>query len=256
MIDPYNIEIIDRDEKPEVIQLDIDMNNIPDCDIEEFDLSDEKDILKYFTTIEKSVRGSFEYKQYIKFLRENINMNKCSFFENVNNIDTFKVQIHIHHHPFDLFSITKIVFQRRVDMGLSLEVEEVAKEVMWLHYNLAIGLIPVCETVHELIHNYYLFVPIDKVLGQVDLFKEAYAKYIPQEQIDMLNTIAEYTKVYNIEANLNPLRRKYLYMTSTNEGAYNFPRYEDVIATMKRQIESIKNNNGKPLQQVVSLVQR
>lgn len=246
MINPRDIKIIDQDTKYEVLNIEL-----PDFDMEEYNIFDKDEFNQYLDAIEKVVRTSFEYKQFIKFLRNNINMNQCSFFENVNNIDTYKVKIEIHHSPFTLYDITYMVFKRRQEANECLEVEAVAKEVMYIHYNLLIGLIPVCETVHQLIHNFYLFVPMDKVLGQVDTFISLYGEYMSQEQHDTLQTIREYSEVYNEEENLNPLQRKYIYIKDA--GSYNLPKFEDIIAIMRKRINNIKNNNGRTLTKVVTI---
>lgn len=246
MINPKDIKIIDENTDYEILNIEL-----PDFDMEEYNLNDETDFKKYLEAIEKSVRGSFEYRQFIKFLRENINMNQCSFFQNVNNIDTYKIKIEIHHSPFSLYDITYIVFKRRQESCECLEVEAVAKEVMFIHYNLLIGLIPLCETVHQLVHNFYIFIPIDKVLGQVDTFIELYGQYMSAEQQDTLTTIKEYSRVFNEEENMRPLQRKYIYIEGV--GSYNLPKFEDIIAIMRRRISEIKNNNGRTLTKVVTI---
>lgn len=246
MINPKDIKIIDENTDYEILNIEL-----PDFDMEEYNLNDEQDFKKYLEAIEKSVRGSFEYRQFIKFLRENINMNQCSFFQNVNNIDTYKIKIEIHHSPFSLYDITYIVFKRRQESCECLEVEAVAKEVMFIHYNLLIGLIPLCETVHQLVHNFYIFIPIDKVLGQVDTFIELYGQYMSAEQQDTLTTIKEYSRVFNEEENMRPLQRKYIYIEGV--GSYNLPKFEDIIAIMRRRISEIKNNNGRTLTKVVTI---
>lgn len=246
MINPKDIKIIDNDQEYEVLDIEL-----PEFDMEEYNLNDQDDFKKYLEDIERVVRVSFEYRQFIKFLRENINMNQCSFFENVNNVDTFKIKIEIHHSPFSLYDITYIVFKRRQESCECLEVEAVAKEVMYIHYNLLIGLIPLCETVHKLVHNFYIFVPLNKVLGQVDTFVELYGKYMSPEQEDTLKTIREYSLVYDEEENLNPLQRKYIYIKDV--GNYNLPKFEDIICLMRKRIAQIKNNNGRTMTKVVSI---
>jgi hypothetical protein len=67
-------------------------------------------------------------------------------------------------------------------------IEAVAHEVLFCHYNLMVGLIPLSETVHEMVHNLYLFIPLDKLFGYYKLFIEAYYEYIPEE---ILNKLAE-----------------------------------------------------------------
>ena len=118
------------------------INNVPIYDAEDYDLTNPKDFKKYTDSIERIVRMSFEYRQFVKFLRENVDMNKCSFFENVSNIESFKVKIHIHHEPITLYDIVLAVYNKRCAMHEPLTENMVAKEVMYNHYMLRVGLIP------------------------------------------------------------------------------------------------------------------
>lgn len=252
MINIKDIQIIDYDNTSDIV---IFNDEIPKYDGYEFDIFDEKDFEKYIYYIEKIVRNSFEYRRFIRFLRENVGMDKCSFMENVNNIETFNVQIHLHHHPFDLNSITKIVFRRRFEAKECLETEAVAKEVMWIHSNLLVGLIPLCETVHELVHNFYLFIPIDDVLGMVDEFIGLYKPWILPEQLDLYKSIVEYSRIYNEEENKNPLVRKYIYIDQQSGTQIKLPKYEDIISAMNKRINELKASNGKTLPLAITLTE-
>ncbi len=296
MRDPYELKEVEYSgQKLSVIEIDY----IPEYDLEDYDLMDSKEFNKYIfsiekivrgsfeyrqlitflrenmdmISIEKIVRGSFEYRQLITFLRENMDMNKCSFYENVNNIDTCKIKIHIHHHPFTLYDICLMVYNKRSFYGESLEEEMVAKEVMFLHYNLMVGLIPLAETVHELVHNNYLFIPLDKVMGnyqqfinmyedfmspeQIDnnylfipldkvmgnyqQFINMYEDFMSPEQIDVLERNIEYTKTY-IEGKQNHiLSKNYVYIDLT--GAYEMPALSEVITMMDTKIKQIQGKS-------------
>ena len=87
------------DEVPNAIQLhDLAPGTIPD-----YDLFDEKQFNKYILDVKKTVRGSFEYRnKMLPYLREHLDMNKCSFYESVSNADTTKIRIEIHHEPLGL----------------------------------------------------------------------------------------------------------------------------------------------------------
>jgi len=149
--DPNNmIKSYEMEAPPTVIK----MNEIPPYDLYDFDLNDEKSFKKYMQTIEKCVRQSFEYRALINFLREYMDMNQCAFYQNVNNTDTTKVHIEIHHEPLSLYDICLIVYNKRVAFNEPLDEEYVAKEVMYLHYNLMVGLIPLAETVHQLVYSF------------------------------------------------------------------------------------------------------
>ena len=194
----------------------IEMKDVPEYNLYDFDLSDEKSFRKYIQTIEKTVRTSFEYRQMVQYLREYMDMNKCAFYENVSNIDTTKVHIEIHHEPLSLYDICLIVYNKRVAFNEPLDEEFVAKEVMYLHYNLMVGLIPLAETVHQLVHAQYLFVPTTAVLGKYREFVNRYEPYMLPEQIETLDHIEEATKTYNMNDAETILSKNYIYVDSWN----------------------------------------
>lgn len=219
----------------------IEMREIPDYNLYDFDLNDDKSFKKYIQSIEKSVRSSFEYKEMVKFLREYMDMNQCAFYENINNTDNTKVRIEIHHEPLSLYDICLIVYNKRVAFNEPLDEEYVAKEVMYLHYNLQVGLIPLAETVHELVHASYLFVPTTAVLGKYREFVNMYEPYMLPEQLEILEHIEEATKLYDSEEAKTILSTNYIYIDLS--GAYNMPKLEDIAAMMKNRIKEIVNKN-------------
>jgi hypothetical protein len=234
---------------PDVIKL----SCIPDFDIEDYDLNDDKELFKYFKDIERVCRSSMEYKSMVSYLRNNMNMNQCSFYKNVSNVNSFKIGIHIHHEPFDLFSIVQIVYKKRCEYHESLDVEMVAKEVMFLHYKLWIGLIPLAETPHELVHNKALFIPIDRVLGDYQAFAEAYWQFFDELQQKTFNDLCEATKDYNEHVekekqNMKILEKGYVYIDAS--GVWDLPDYQTVLTAIRTRIDEIKNDNDNSHQQI------
>lgn len=215
----------------------IEMRDIPEYNLYDFDLNDEKSFKKYMQAIEKCVRTSFEYKAMVSYLREYMDMNQCAFYSNVNNIDSTKIHIEIHHEPLSLYDICIIVYNKRVAFNEPLDEEYVAKEVMYLHYNLMVGLIPLAETVHQLVHAQYLFVPTTAVLGYYKEFVSRYQPYMLPEQIEVLEHIEKATEVYNSDDAKTLLSTNYIYMDMS--GAYNMPKTEDIIGMVKGRIKEI-----------------
>lgn len=240
MRDPYLIQeiLFENDNKKSNI---IKINDVPKFDIEDFDLLEPKQFTKYTNTIENICRTSFEYRQLINYLRDNMNMNKCAFFDNVTNADSYKIKIHVHHEPFTLYDIVKTVFNKRQALRESLSVNMVAQEVMYLHYTLLVGLIPLSETVHELVHGNYLFVPMNKVFGNINFFIERYEKYFDDELQLNLEKVKEYTKVYNQELYKNKrlLEKKYLYLNIENQ---QLPNYQDIIDKLNSRMDEVKHS--------------
>lgn len=237
MRDPNNIiKSYELDPPPAIIQI----HEIPDYNLYDFDLNDEKSFKKYMQSVERIVRSSIEYKQMVKYLRENMDMNQCAFYSNVNNTDNTRVRIEIHHEPLSLYDICIIVYNKRVAFNEPLDEEYVAKEVMYLHYNLMIGLIPLAETVHELVHAQYLFVPTTAVLGKYREFVSRYQPYMLPEQLEVLENIEEATKVYRSDEAKTLLSTNYIYVDMS--GAYEMPRTEDIVALLKSRIKEIMDS--------------
>ena len=227
----------------DVPPLTIEMHEIPDYDLYDFDLNDEKSFKKYIQTIERVVRSSFEYKEMVKYLREYMDMNQCAFYQNVNNTDNTKVRIEIHHEPLSLFDICLIVYNKRVAFNEPLDEEYVAKEVMYHHYNLMVGLIPLAETVHELVHASYLFVPTTAVLGKYKEFVNMYQPYMSPEQLEVLENIEAATAVYDSDEAKTILSTNYIYVDLS--GAYQMPRTEDIVIMLKSRIREIVDQSPK-----------
>ena len=190
MINPNNINIVEYKETPEVKYIKID--NPPAFDIESYDLLDDKDFKQYINDVKTQVRQSFEYRNLISFLKENGNLNECAFYDKINCVENRGIAIHLHHHPFTLEDIVRTVFNKRCQLRESVTLQDVAKEVMFLHYDKKVGLIPLSETVHELVHSQYVFIPMNFAFGDFMALKILYDPYMIQ---DLIETFEEIQKV-------------------------------------------------------------
>lgn len=238
MRDPNAIacKTYEMESPPAVIQL----HDIPVYNLYDYDLNDEKSFKQYIKDIESIVRTSFEYRALIKYLKEYVDMDKCAFYENLSNADNSKIRIEIHHEPLSLYDIAIIVYNKRVSYNEPLDEEIVAKEVMYLHYDLMVGLIPLAETVHQLVHSQYLFVPTTAVYGKYREFVARYEPYMLPEQIEVLNHIEEATKVYTGEDAQTILSKHFIYIDAS--GAYNLPKMEDIVALLRERIKELVDN--------------
>lgn len=228
---------------PEVIQL----QDIPPYEIQDYDVFDDKDFRKYINDVKKCVRNSLEYRQYIQYLRNYMNLNECSFFQNVNNMDSSKIKIEIHHSPYTLEDIVNTVFNKRVFYGEPVDVEDVAKEVMYIHYHLMVGLIPLSETVHELVHNQYIFIPTDKVVGNYKEFQETYDPWIPEDTKDKIKMYEEKTLSYNEEIDRALLEQKQIPIQLHDDIMCQLPTMESLETILNNRLEEIKQQSSHSL---------
>lgn len=220
------------------------MEDVPDYTTEDYDLFNEKDFKKYIDDVETMVRSSREYKEAIQYMRKYMDMNSSAFSKNINNIESNKIKIELHHTPFTLYDIALTVFNKRSRLQEPLDVELVAKEVAYIHYLLIVGLIPLSKTEHKLVHNQALFVPIDRVLGNYEKFIDLYQKDIPEDAMARYNTYLEMTKNYNHQDNTKVLEISptYLKLPGSDEnslGAYSLPLLQNVLNSTQNRLQSL-----------------
>ena len=210
---------------------------VPEFNISDYDLSNPKELSKYFKSIERICRNSRSYKKLINFLRENVDMNKCSYFKNVDNIDTYSLKIHIHHTPLTLYDIVTTVYNKRLLNHESLSEMMVAKEVMWLHYNLFVGLIPLSETVHGSVHNGQAFIPTTKVYGMYKTFVKLYEPYMDKELLKVLSNMEEMSEDYD---NITKLLEVSPVFIDYEEGiGFEFPNPQELSAVLSKKIKDM-----------------
>ena len=214
---------------------DIVIEDVPDFLFEDFDPNDSKQVVKYFYRIEKVVRNSFEYKQFIRFLKEYGDMNECSFMKYVTGAESYDIRIEIHHEPITLYDIVVAVYNRRAANGESIHEDMVAKEVMYNHYRLYCGLIPLSETVHEMYHqNEDMVFPAQMCFGYwvelIQKYNKGITPKIAQKIIDYLDR-----SIHDSDGMNANIINELLGLRNYVEGWSRFNEYGDIYRI---------NNNG------------
>ncbi len=143
------------------------------------EFADEKHYTKFIKNVERVVRASLEYKMWLKFLRENLGMTKCVFTgETLEETD----DIEIHHHPFTLYDICKIVVDTYLKQGKPFCTFTIAMEVIQLHFQLNVGFVPIAGTLHKKFHNGYLEIPREYIYGNPKYLIDNY--YVTESLIE------------------------------------------------------------------------
>ena len=216
--------------------------DIPSMDIEDYDLFDDKDREKYIKDLERTIRSSYEYRNMIQYLREYMNMNSCAFMPNITNDVNRRIKIEIHHSPFTLRDVCVTIINKRMKNNEPLTIESVAYEVMYVHYCLMVGLIPLSETVHQLVHTQYIFIPVDKVYGYYKNFVKSYYDYIDPELLDKLDELEKLTiaGTYN-DSYKEVLEKKYV--TVDMEGNNQIEKLHDLQETLKQRLSELRGDS-------------
>lgn len=160
----------------------------------QFNIISDKDRVKTVKTIERMVRSSLEYKDYIKYLKTYMNMTHDSFFKQVEQSQYSKITIEIHHAPLTLYDITMVVLIKHEDEYGEIDLLHIAEEVMKLHYQCKVGLLPLAKTVHDLVHMGKVFIPVQMVRGNWIEFYKDYKKYFIGDMEDKLKKIVKFSK--------------------------------------------------------------
>lgn len=183
-------------------------NEVPTIQMD-INIKSDKDRVKTIKTIERMVRSSLEYKEYIKYLKTYINMTKCSFFGKAEQSNYSKVGIEIHHAPLTLFDIVMVILIKHEDEYGEIDLLHISEEVMKVHYQCRVGLLPLTKTTHKLVHNGQLFIPVQMVRGDWVNFYREYEKYFPHDMIDKLKKVVKFSKEVQ---DLSLLETKYTYV--------------------------------------------
>lgn len=156
----------------------------------------DKDKRKFIERTKRIVRSSKEYKDYIRYLKENMDMDRCVFFKKIKHTSDNAIKIEVHHEPFTLDDIVRTVINKQLAEGRKLNDLDVANEVMELHYNDMVGLVPLSETIHELVHSdtNKVFVPLNMVYGNFNKFFELYQNYMEDDILTRLEVKIDQTK--------------------------------------------------------------
>ena len=226
MRDPYKLNSIEEDDiEDNIIKLD----EVPEYDFVDWNLDDGRDFKSYIKSVKSSCRNSIEYKRFTKFLKDNMNMRQCSFFEDIDDsvYNSYRgVKIEIHHEPFTIEDIIGIVTRKRMAFGEDLDEESTAQEVMMLHYKGLVGLISLSSTVHKVIHGRYQSIPLDHIYGDYKKFMEMYKDFITDEQFEYIKNMEEATSLGYSDSFKKLFSKRYVYVDY--DGKTTLPEYEKV----------------------------
>lgn len=193
---------------------------------------DEKTLTDYTKSIVKMIRSSYEYRKYIKLLKNEFDLTKCAFFKNIDITEDCNVSFEMHHYPFTIFDIVSIVIQDRFKehendpsnqkrFDRLLNPFSISKEVLRLHYEGKVGLVPLTVTPHELYHAGELFIPLTNkfVFGNYDDFITQYHATDYGNYKEVLNLIQNKTNEIidgETELDLSKLQIKKVYLEMKN----------------------------------------
>jgi hypothetical protein len=166
---------------------------------------EEKKRIKFIKYVEKIVRRSHEYRTYIGFLKNELSLTKCTFLPMVDTNELKKVGVEFHHYPFTLFDIVSIVLDEHMLVKNEKRINPfaIAEEVMELHYQNYIGLVPLSKTVHELVHSGKVFVNLKYVFGNFHKFMDMYEAANSDSYSQLYSNLKQMSEKEDREGDMN-----------------------------------------------------
>jgi len=156
-------------------------------------LHDIEDV-KRIKRIEAELRGSRGYYRLFQYLKKNCGMMTDGFNTNFES-GIGGMRIELHHTPFTLFEITKIVCNRHLlEHGFADEFD-VGEEVVLLHWKNLVGLYPLSPTSHELVHSNCMDIHPAIVRGNWKTFVSMYEQFFPNDLLEKLGELERWTNV-------------------------------------------------------------
>jgi hypothetical protein len=154
---------------------------------------DSKEFVRFIKNVEKWVRTADDYTKYLSYLKE-LGLTSCAVLGNVFE-DGENVEIEMHHHPFTLYDICVILFNYHAHNDKKFNTFMLAEKVLELHLENLVGLVPLCVTVHQLVHADEVIINKDQIYGYLDKFIERYLPYFEPEHTDKYNRFLQMSEV-------------------------------------------------------------
>ena len=155
--------------------IDVSIDELPEREVYTFRTPKER--VKFIKQVEATCRKSMEYKDYMRFLKRNTDLKRCTVLKGLNTEGGKKYTIEIHHEPFTLFDIVETVLNKREMEGMKVDPLDIADEVMGLHYDGKVGLIHLSTTMHQLVHDDKIFIPLQYIYQSFNQFYSEYKPY-------------------------------------------------------------------------------
>lgn len=140
---------------------------------------------KYYKYVTATVRRTIEYREYIQFLKQQLDVDHCSFYEGYSMKNGFIIELH--HAPFTLYDYVETVCTKYMHDKGFVETFKVVEEVNKLHYLFEVGLTPLNPTAHKLVHAGALTVHPKIILGNWKQFYGEYAAFASEAVVKKYN---------------------------------------------------------------------
>jgi hypothetical protein len=144
-------------------------------------LDNEKNKEKFVKSIERAIRTSPEYRNYIKYLKTEALLNYCVLMGAMPEEVAQKLKIEMHHCPITLYDLVDTVLIKYLVLDKPFTRLSIANEVMDAHFMSNIGIVPMTVTAHQMAHKGVKLIKPTDIFGNFHRFLEQYENFVPEE---------------------------------------------------------------------------
>lgn len=140
--------------------------------------------VNFIKKVEHCVRTNDRYNKYIAYIKNEVKLDRCAVFKDINDDDA---TIEMHHGILDLFNICDVVTQYFLLHKWKISTFIIADEVLSEHWKNHIPIVMVSTTVHQEIHAGNIFIPYQSFFGDFKAFIKKYNDAMSTEIKTIIN---------------------------------------------------------------------
>lgn len=143
----------------------------------------EQDYKKFIKNCEKLVRGSIEYRLWVKYIIDVLGNNTCMI--TAENMD--ECSIEVHHHIPSLYQAVSAIVNKHLEKNEEFSTFDICLESIEIHFENKIGYVCLINSMHEKLHNGALSVPKEIIKGNYMAFISEYGRYLDEEDMNLIH---------------------------------------------------------------------
>lgn len=155
---------------------------------------------KFVKSVEKMVRQSDYYKDYISILKHDYGLNHCMILSNIDSEGD--VEIEMHHGPLmTLYDVVSLITNHYLVQKKNISTFKIADIVLKEHFNHNIQVIMLSKTVHELVHKGKILIDPKQCIGNFNKLIEKYGDGLTKEMSEAINQYLSLVERYGTSEN-------------------------------------------------------
>ena len=142
--------------------------------------SNDQEYTRFVKAVERMVRTSEHYKEYINILKTHYGLNYCMLLGNIT--DDEDVSIEMHHGPLmTLYDVVALITNAAIAHNQPISTFTVTETVLQEHFKHHVQVTMLCKTAHQAVHSNKIFLHPSQAIGDIATLLHTYKDGIDRE---------------------------------------------------------------------------